>query len=326
MSGLSWELPTSHCFNRNPRTRLSVQLNDGSMVGTFSGGDVASGAVLETSQENGHRGPFIDWERPMPTTPSTLRAHFFGHFEMFCDDEAVALRLPPKGKALAILKYLLAHRTRPVSQDHLMGWLWPESSLKKARWSLNSAIHALRKLLSSHMSVAPLNCLLFKEGYYIVCPTARIESDVDEFDAHYERGRRLEAARRMEEATAEYERAVELYRGDYLIEDLHEHWTMVERERLTDAYMEMLKLLSIHYMEAGQPHKSIRASYQLLEKDRCHEDSYRLLMRCNVQLGLRGRALRHYKLCDQILAQEYSITPSSETQTLRERILLGDSL
>src|SRR3712207_7838148 len=59
--------------------------------------------------------------------------------EMFCNGEAVTLRR--NGKALAILKYLLAHRTRSVSQDHLMGWLWPESNLKKARWSLRSEEH-----------------------------------------------------------------------------------------------------------------------------------------------------------------------------------------
>ena len=45
---------------------------------------------------------------------------------------------------LTILKYLLAYRCgRPVSQDYLMGWLWHESDPKWARWSLNSAVHAL---------------------------------------------------------------------------------------------------------------------------------------------------------------------------------------
>jgi len=51
---------------------------------------------------------------------------------------------------LTILKYILAHRRgRPVSQDYLMGWLWPESDPKWARWSLNSAVHALRKMLGA---------------------------------------------------------------------------------------------------------------------------------------------------------------------------------
>ncbi len=38
----------------------------------------------------------------------------------------------------------------------------------------------------------------------------------------------------MAEAVAEYEKAADLYRGDYLTEELYEEWTVIERERLLD--------------------------------------------------------------------------------------------
>src|SRR3712207_5423992 len=119
------------------------------------------------------------------------------------------------------------------------------------------------------------------------------------------------------------EEAVGHYRDDYLLEDLYEDWTMVERERLANAYVDMLWRLAVYYLESGQHQRSIWACYRLLEKDRCHEDSYRVLMRCYVSLGLRGRALRHYKLCEEVLEQEYGTTPSSETRSLYSS-LLGD--
>ena len=109
----------------------------------------------------------------------------------------------------------------------------------------------------------------------------------------------------------------------FLIEDLYEDWTMVERERLSNAYMDMLGRLAIHYMEVGQHQESIQACYRVLEKDRCHEDSYRLLMRCYVKLGLRGRALRQYRLCEKILRQEYGTAPSPETHALCRSIMMG---
>jgi LuxR family transcriptional regulator, maltose regulon positive regulatory protein len=199
--------------------------------------------------------------------------------------------------------------------------LWPESNLKKARWSLNSAIHVLRKLLSSCPSSATANYILLEEGYYRLCSTVRVETDVEEFDTCYERGRRLEKTGRRQEAAAEYEKAIELYRGDYLVEDLYEDWTMVERERLINAYVDILGRLAAHYMEGGQPQEAIRACYRLLEKDRCHEDSYRVLMRCYVSLGLRDRALRQYRLCEETLLREYGTAPSSETQSLYGSLL-----
>src|SRR5919202_4113632 len=263
------ELPTGYYLERDPDVLILRQL-DGTMVGAFSARGAAPEAVLGAIDEEA--------APRAPVACSALRARFFGHFEAFWDGETVPLGR--NGKALAILKYLLAHRSRPVSQDNLMAWLWPESNLKKARWSLTSAIHVLRKLLGGGPSSATVNYILLEEGYYHLCPTVQVETDVDEFEACYERGRRLQRASRRQEAAAEYERAIELYRGDYLIEDLYEDWTMVERERLSNAYMDMLGRLAVYYMETGQYQESIRGCYRVLEKDRCHEDSYRLLMRC----------------------------------------------
>src|SRR5918998_1756907 len=311
MQGSSLDLPTGYYLERDPDI-LTLRRLDGSIVSAFSARGAAPEAVRQTVEET------VQGEHSAVVQP-TLRVRFFGHFEMLCEGETMPLGR--NGKALTILKYLLANHTRSVSQDHLMGWLWPDSNLKKARWSLNSAIHVLRKLLSSYPSPASVNYILLEEGYYRLCPTVRVETDVDEFDVCYQRGRRLEDAHRRQEAAAEYEKAIELYRGDYLAEDLYEDWTMVERERLISAYVDMLDRLAVHYMESGQPREAIRACYRLLEKDRCHEDSYRVLMRCYVSLGLRDRALRQYRLCEETLLREYGTAPSPETQSLYGSLL-----
>jgi len=208
LQGLSLKLPTGYYLERDPDL-LILRTLDGALVGAFSARGAVPEAVrqtaVETIEENDQqRQPPAD-RRHTPTngssgsssallTPqSTLRVRFFGHFEMLCDEELITLGR--NGKALTILKYLLAHRSRPVSQDHLMGWLWPHSNLKKARWSLNSAIHGLRKLLSecpaSSGSANPYVVVL-EEGYYRLCSEVQILSDIDEFDHHYEEGRRLE--------------------------------------------------------------------------------------------------------------------------------------
>ena len=321
MQGSRLELPTGYYLEHDPDV-LIVRRLDGSMIGAFSARGAAPEAILGAIEEAGPRS--VNGSRGAPTLDrSALWVRFFGRFEVYCNDEVVSLGR--NGKALTILKYLLAHRASPVSQDHLMGWLWPESSLKKARWSLNSAVHSLRKLLNECPSLTSMNYVLLEEGYYRLCPSVQVATDVDEFDASYEKGRLLEKAHRREEATAEYEKAIELYRGDYLVEDLYEDWTMVERERLANAYVDMLWRLAVHYMESGQLQEAIRACYRLLEKDRCHEDSYRVLMRCYVNLGLRDRALRHYRLCEEILLQEYGTAPSSETRALYRSLLRDES-
>ena len=271
-----------------------------------------------------YRGASID-RRKAPalngcSTRLSLRARLFGHFELLCGDGVV--RLGRNAKALSILKYLLSHRARPVSQDYLMGWLWPESDPQRARWSLNSAIYSLRRLLRGELShESSSDYVLFDKGHYRLNPAVEVWTDIDEFEARYKRGRHLEKAGRKPEAAVEYEEAVELYRGDYLIEDLYEDWTMVERERLASAYIDMLGRLAGHYMDTERYQESIQTCYRLLEKDGCHEYGHRLLMDCYVHLGLRERALRQYRLLETTLERDRGMEPQQETQILRQRLL-----
>ena len=143
------------------------------------------------------------------------------------------------------------------------------------------------------------------------------------FDVRCERGRRPEGAGRKEEAAAEYEEAVALYRGDYLAEDLYEDWTMIERERLTNAYVDALDRLADHHAENGRLREAIRRCHRILEKDPCHERTHRRLMEYYVRLGLRGRALLQYRLCCTILEHACEMEPSPETVSLYNRLLGG---
>lgn len=313
MQGMALDLPSGYYLERDPDL-LFVRRSDGSLVTAFSARGAAPDEIRRAVEE---ADPRYSVPRAVPDIQPSLWARCFGRFELFRDGEAVCLGR--NGRAQNILKYLMTNRARPVSQDYLMGWLWPESNARKARWSLNSAMHALRKILGDYP--ASSNYVLLDEGRYRLCPAVRVSTDVDEFDAHYERGRFLERDGRMMEAASEYGKAIALYRDDYLIEDLYEDWTMVERERLSNACIDVLCRLASHHIETGQFQECIQACYLVLEKDRCHESSHRLLMESYARLGLRALALRQYRLCERILDREYGLKPSPETQALHKGFL-----
>jgi len=249
----------------------------------------------------------------------SLKARFLGKFELFCNGEEI---VPSRcGKALAILKYLLAHRDGSVSQDHLMGWLWPESDLKRARWALNTAIYRMRKLLDCCPSSTAVTYILLEEGYYRLNPTVRVETDVDEFAACYEQGLKLARADRMPEAIAEYEKAIEVYRDDYLVEDLSEGWTIVERERLLSEYINMLDQLTAYYCSAARYQESLHYCYRLLEKDPFLDRVHGRVMECYGCLGMPARASSHYQHHQHMLRRELGKNPSPELQHLHRKIL-----
>ena len=312
------DLPSGYHLRREPDI-LTLCRSDMSTVARFSsvGADLNE---VRIAAEQDYLGTIYNHEAPIPeavTDQPCLQVRFFGHFEILCNGEPVGLGR--NGKALAIFKYLLAHRDRPVSRDHLLEFLWPESSLKKARSSLNVAICTLRKLLSE-CSAGLQNYILLEEGYYRLCPTVWVVTDVDEFDRRYEQGCRLEKINRIEGA-AEYERAIELYRGEYLLDHLYEDWTMVERERLSNAYVDMLEQLAMYYKQTEQLQKRIQLCYRILKKDRSHENSHLLLTEAYALIGSYGRALHQYRLFKGVLKSTHGTEPSVETEERFEKVL-----
>ena len=298
---------------------LTLYRSDDSIVARFSGVGADLNEVRKAAEQD-YSGTIYNHEAPVPdagTDQPCLQVRFFGHFEIHCNGEPVDLWR--KGKALAIFKYLLAHRDRQVSRDHLMEWLWPGSTFKETRASLNVAICTLRKLLSE-CSAGLQNYILLEEGYYRLCPTVWVVTDVEEFDRRYEQGRRLEKINRIEGA-AEYERAIELYRGEYLLDHLYEDWTMVERERLSNAYVDMLEQLAVYYKQTEQLQKRIQLCYRILEKDRSHENSHLLLTEAYALIGSYGRALHQYRLFKGVLKRTHGTAPSVETEERFEKVL-----
>jgi DNA-binding SARP family transcriptional activator len=100
------------------------------------------------------------------------------------------MSLGRNARALAILKYPIAQRRgRPASQDYLMGWLWPGPEPRRARWSLNSAVRALRKMVGGCLTSLPASeTPLFKEGGYMFSPRILLSADTNDFDYCYEEG------------------------------------------------------------------------------------------------------------------------------------------
>ena len=252
-----------------------------------------------------------------------LYARLFGRFEVF--GRCGRLDLGKNGRAIAILKRLLAEKPHAASQDLLIYQLWPDSSPRKARWSLNSSVYALRRLMDGWPGISA-GCIVLERGYYRLSPSLRMMSDVEEFDDHRERGRWFERSGRRAEEIREYERASSLYTGDYLAENLYDDWTMIERERLAGAYTSIVESLARHYADSGELQKSIEACYRLLAREPCHEESYRLLMRCYARRGLWKQALHQYRVCEQVLHATYGASPERETKELYERLQRGEVL
>lgn len=249
---------------------------------------------------------------PVRATDRPVVIRCLGPFQ--CNIDGAPIESWRSSKARSLLQYLINHRGRPVPRDTLIQALWPDPDAVAAGTSLKVAVHALRQSLQQVAGAQTrLTVLAHECGYQL--NAAPVWIDVEEFDRYYARGRALDGHGQPTRALDFYTRAADLYRGDFL-EETSDDWPMFRREALKDQYLFVLTRLAKAAAAAGDYQGAIVRCQQLLAKDRCREDAYRLIMICHARLGQRGRARTWYDLCVQTLRTELDCGPEPETERI----------
>ena len=182
---------------------------------------------------------------------------------------------------------------------------------------MRAVLHALRQALGTWDG----NDYVRLDGDRLFLdPTAPVWIDCDAFMAHVSAADALVRQAGLGAAIPEYTRAEAIYRGDYLAEDVLEHWMLLRREELKDRYQVVLTRLADFFLDSGDFVGSIERCHRLLAQDNCREDVYQRLMYCHAALGQRGRALRWYEMCQNALRNELGAEPGVATRTLHQRI------
>ena len=94
------------------------------------------------------------------------------------------------------------------------------------------------------------------------------------------------------------------------------------REHLRAHYLALLMRLASYQFDHQAYQESIELLRRLLYLDPSFEHAHRLLMRCYARLGQRSIALRHYRLCINILHSEFATIPEPDTTALFDQIRL----
>jgi len=244
-----------------------------------------------------------------------VSVHLLGPMSVVIDD--VPVDEWASARIRSLFGYLLTHRQPWPPREVLMEVFWPESSPEASRNSLNVAIHGLRRVLREAKDV-PI--IIYSRGTYRLHGDVRLWLDVEEFDRLVDRGRRHEDVDETDQATAAYEFATGLYRGEFLPDDPYDDWAALSRERLRLAYLDTLGRLSNLHFNAERYAASANLCQRIIEQDPCREDAHRRLMRCFTRQGQPHLALIQYRACVRALESELGVRPDLATVTLDHQI------
>ena len=133
--------------------------------------------------------------------------------------------------------------------------------------------------------------------------------------------RRSEKKGDGKEAFPFYAEALEIYKGDFLPEELYAPWPDKKREELRAKYIELLnKMASLHERQ-GSLKKAMDCYKKAIQVDPLVEESYQKLMTFYSSKGMYNEALRIYEECKKALKRELKAQPDSTTTTIYNRVL-----
>ena len=246
-----------------------------------------------------------------------IDAFFFGNFKVFINDKPIKSWPSKKGKS--IFAYLLLNHKKKIFRDVLMDIFWQKSCPDSARNCLNVTIHGLRRVLQG---LDPKReYILFRDECYYINPEILIKLDVEEFRKTWRYAQRVAHDKGISVAISEFERAAELYKGDFLEDEIYDNWSSLDREDLKETFLVILDKICQNFMHSNNHRDAIGICKKILEKDNCREDIYRRLMECYYFTGHRTKAVKIFRKCTKILKAELEVEPTLTTIELYRKII-----
>jgi len=253
-----------------------------------------------------------------------LRIALFGALTVQIGDRTLPDSVWRSRQEQRLLAILAATRGRVIAAGRLCEWLWPDSDSASASVNLRSAISNLRRVLEPEADRASRRYILTRSGGYAWNRESGAWIDVDEFLTLTESLAGGQTTGSMEQGEADLERAITLYRGDFLEDEQELAWAAMERERLRARYLDALRRVAEIKLDRGDPMAAAALAGRGIAIAPLAEPLWRILMLAQARSGDTAGALQSYERYRHLLDHELGAAPSPQTQALHMAILRGD--
>jgi ATP/maltotriose-dependent transcriptional regulator MalT/DNA-binding SARP family transcriptional activator len=253
-----------------------------------------------------------------------LTVRLLGPIEVYRDAQRT---IPSKAwkvrRAFQVFCYLAVARDHRVARDRLADALWGDVRPLVIDRNFHPTISFLRRALNYGHNV-PKNFILCERGAYLLNPAYRYDIDAETFEQLVRSARRRASKGDAAGAVADYDAAVAMYRGPLLAEEYGD-WIEARRSHFEGLYRSALAEGGDLHSKTGGAEAAAARFRALVERGPLDEQASARLMQA---LGaLRSRALveEEFGRLRRALAEELSMTPSSETQRVYEEALAAAS-
>ena len=249
-----------------------------------------------------------------------LRIDTLGGFRVFRGDLSMNEKDWDRDQPRQLLKAIVAHGSPRVPMETLMDALWPEERPDSAGKNFKTTLQRLRRSLEPRIDGEFGSSYVHVDDHSVNLDQELCEVDLDHFFLLVRKGEENEKAGDPKAALTAYNQALDLYRGDFLPEEVYAPWADMKREQMRHKYAEILKRVCKLYETLGAVKKAIECYKKAIEMDPLTEEFYQKLMTLYFNRGMLNDALRVYEECKKALRSGLKTTPDPVTTALYNKI------
>jgi LuxR family maltose regulon positive regulatory protein len=222
-------------------------------------------------------------------------------------------------RARDILCFIASRRHYRAPKDAIIDTFWGETDLKTVEKNFHPTMSHVRKALNSNQPLKQ-NFLVYRDGDYQLNPEFSYRIDAEEFDRLVADGETARRERRFEHCLDCYERAVALYRGEFM-QGSYDPWVDEQRSYYREQYLRILESLAAVAEKKQEWVRAMDLAQRILHEDQFREDIHCLIMRGQAALGNRVAVKEQYETLRKLLQKELGVEPALQTQKIYREVV-----
>ena len=240
-----------------------------------------------------------------------------GDFTVTHDGKTISDSKNRSRKPWNLIEYLFARRGESSDQDDLLKLIWSDDTSDNSAGALKVLLHRARKILDELEPDNGEELIVLKRGEYFLNRNLTFIVDTDLFEQLCQRA---EKRKNMATRTALLEEAVNIYKGDFLLNN-QESWLIPTAEYYHNMYVKAVYSLIDCYMEVQNYDGIVSTCTEALKIDAHDEGLYFRLIDALYRSGHQSEALLAYNEVTEAFYRKFGINPSKELKSLYRTII-----
>ena len=260
------------------------------------------------------------------TNEDCLKVYTLGCFEVKSGKKVLSNDCKRSQQLWNLFKYILTYRDKRIIQENFFDILWVDKECDNPVKALQNLIYRLRMLLNYEgINKDGESIINYSQGCYSWNKEFHYWTDVDEFEDLYKKAKVAEKNDGFI-AIEFYQRALMLYKGDYLSEDSYNEWLTPVRNYYHRIYMDIIGRITKLLKHYGRNEDILKVCEEALMIESFEESLHIHYIEALIAVGNIKQAQSQYEYVTSMLYKEMGVKPSTDLRNLYHKIKSNDDM